>query len=1465
MPGRWVGGRGSQACPLKDQFFEGKTIDDERNDQGTVLVRVKRIYSPGEKGRFLLGDYVAASDKAHRDWASSKMGRPSTIDGSYHLCRAGPEKCTASNQHDIVVHVGQWRLWKEDELMAGGPDHFPREARNLVQAYFKKHDLKAGKGTEEDLPWPGTGRQGVLKIGRDPSDVPKAKGGETGKGEKENPKGDSKREKVAQLKEQLRELKKELRADEQKGKATSGGEKRKRDDSAKKDGSKKKKKKKTPFDEGGLGQESVDWGTDGEPMDEESEESEDSEGSDPTTSPEKDRKKKVKKRSKSKKKKGSRKTKKKDGKRSRRGSKAKRRDSQKSEQDKGPFGVGETRRLPKVGSEESSDDESSGDSERSFRKAPSGLTLHLRLQRYAQRFPGRLATRLLQKMERETRFEGAMVDLTGKRKVQVKACAVTYHLTILSPKLRDRWNLRSQREMRVLAEILDQLAVGRGSTAADIVAQRLKAPEQSIQDSNSWRKAKFLELVAEESTMADRGEENMMYREVELEEKYRTRPTYYPQKWEEYPQTKGKEGKGSGKQKGRGKGKPRTPAMEAAENKPKDGSGTCTELLPISLKALEGHKSWSTADGAWLSFICLVLNYQFCGGRTSKKFMVHANELNQKQMTMVVEHLLPAIGRLCGDEKKVPSPQEVMRDLTKKGHNYDGTSYVVMEEIDPDRVIACWPSPTEAAVAPLEEFLEGRTLELVKKPMETILPREEWPEKLPKSYVRASDEAWAKPVAEGYRRNLFQACPREEVLKDHHGNLVVNGAGAVEKIKGGVSQQRFISIFCPLNAISAKIEGDEATLPYVGQVHLLDVPSECEVVIDSEDMASAFNLFKMPEGWRGLFVYERQVPAHCLGLPGDAPTFVSLRIVPMGWLSAVGLVQAAIRHLAFSIAKLPGSSEVLKWQQLPKGDRLLLYLDSVDQLRIVSKVALRLVEGETSEEHRRFKEACESKGLPTNASKTLSGALEGSLQGGELRSRDGVFMLQGDKMRFNVAMCLAMLAKKEWTHAEAAGMVGRLVFATAFRRCMLATMCQLFTRVHGGARPSEPTQETRDELTMMMALMPLAFTNVKAPIYQKLSATDASPTGGGSCVAVQLKRGMGVPNPQILLCFTCRTEMGELIGAGEEFECPLGCGSRFCSLQCYLTHKEEWKSNGLEKHQEVRQARQRRQDLLPGAPIPQLPMVWEGGSRTGSKTWSPNGSVFQLLLWWLQEIFEGLNWPDCPHSTWGDYQPYFDDDGVIRYPTEEEAEYPLGLCQAYAQGLKAGLVAKGVWPNEQAFRQGQIAKQLEKYSRFEDPDLLQKVAARILDLEATLIEGQEDAAFAAMLRHGHYRGTDIRYAVEHNAQRELAPYPAYRWLWRETMSYKRKQDAHINELETQALVAHIRRLLKEPCVFKVKLMVIVDSQVLFYAVGKGRSPSLRLNRLLRRLAALALAGDLYVFPVWTLSAWNYANNPSRRV
>ena len=420
------------------------------------------------------------------------------------------------------------------------------------------------------MPWGGKKTPGGLHIG---GTTPKGRAAP----EHEKPKGSiekallaegRRRKAITQLEKQLESLKKNVKDDE-----TPAPKRRKKAVKEKKGkhgneeeaegpfaaGGRKKKKEKEPDSSP-----SPDWGGDDDSAEEESspgdtsgdgsEEEDDPDDHDPGGREkgkghgDGDKKKKAHREKKNKKKR--KKEKKKKKKKHRKG---------RLERDKGPFGVGETRRVLKdePTSDEDGSDGSDGSSQ-SFRKAPSGLTLHLRLQRYAMKHPGRLASRLLQKMERATRFGGARRKAGAGTKVV--PCAVNFYLAIMTPSLKDKWTPRTQRELRIWTEILDCLAAKDFAVAADIAAQRVKALEQSVQDGNQWRKAMFLELVdSEEVTLADKGEANMMQKELELEDKLKGKGAWNPPTWDK----KGKGGKdGKGKDH---KGKKETPAGEAAK------------------------------------------------------------------------------------------------------------------------------------------------------------------------------------------------------------------------------------------------------------------------------------------------------------------------------------------------------------------------------------------------------------------------------------------------------------------------------------------------------------------------------------------------------------------------------------------------------------------------------------------------------------------------------------------------------------------------------------------------------------------------------------------------------------------------------------------------------------------------------------------------------------------------------------
>ena len=296
-----------------------------------------------------------------------------------------------------------------------------------------------------------------------------------------------------------------------------------------------------------------------------------------------------------------------------------------------------------------------------------------------------------------------------------------------------------------------------------------------------------------------------------------------------------------------------------------------------------------------------------------------------------------------------------------------------------------WPRPSHLA-------LMRRSVGVLSGAFNTALclkPVSEWPTHPPKGVVMASDGEWYKLAVAGIERGLFAIIDERDIMRDMDGALILNGAMGVKKLKehadGTVTQlQRFITNLVPTNSYLRRLRGDSGLLPPVGRLGLIQLEADETLEIDSEDMVSAFNLFRMPVPWRGAFTYAKQVPASvCPGGDPNTMVYFAITTVPLGWVGAVDIIQHVARNIVFKLARVPSTTEVRPRGLFPDhGPYSLVCMGGID---IVSRVrqagtrrdgtsATRCGEKGLAE---RLQEVCAEMGLPLHAGKRLVGAASG--------------------------------------------------------------------------------------------------------------------------------------------------------------------------------------------------------------------------------------------------------------------------------------------------------------------------------------------------------------------------------------------------------------------------------------------------------------------------------------------------------
>ena len=101
--------------------------------------------------------------------------------------------------------------------------------------------------------------------------------------------------------------------------------------------------------------------------------------------------------------------------------------------------------------------------------------------------------------------------------------------------------------------------------------------------------------------------------------------------------------------------------------------------------------------------------------------------------------------------------------------------------------------------------------------------------------------------------------------------------------------------------------------------------------------------------------------------------------------------------------------------------------------------------------------------------------------------------------------------------------------------------------------------------------------------------------------------------------------------------------------------------------------------------------------------------------------------------------------------------------------------------------------------------------------------------------------------------------------WCRPICYLHPHSHHINIQELNAVLDELSRRTQMEHERSSRYVNVIDSRVALGALGKGRSSSVALNSVLRRISVLSLACDVGVRGVWVASASNPSDDPSRAV
>eukprot|EP00438_Fugacium_kawagutii_P023755 Skav215449 [mRNA] locus=scaffold2193:99355:102374:- [translate_table: standard] len=274
---------------------------------------------------------------------------------------------------------------------------------------------------------------------------------------------------------------------------------------------------------------------------------------------------------------------------------------------------------------------------------------------------------------------------------------------------------------------------------------------------------------------------------------------------------------------------------------------------------------------------------------------------------------------LCHGHETVPCDLATIEELKKKRLNYHGEEVGTCHRLTLRQILPALPPKGHGASIDAVDYLSTYSRYLLENPHVSVLPDDGRP--LPKlTGIIHADANEMKLIAAELTDRGVCGWTRLEDVATYRGQRILNGLFGVEKpskLSSGEPILRLIMNLVASNSILRQFAGATGDLPSITAWLSTVVSDTEELQFWQSDMCNAFYLFHIPDCWQPYLCFNHIEERLNHETQRVEPMALSCRVLPMGWLSSVSIMQEISERILLTRGVDP-EAQLTRTKPLPR-------------------------------------------------------------------------------------------------------------------------------------------------------------------------------------------------------------------------------------------------------------------------------------------------------------------------------------------------------------------------------------------------------------------------------------------------------------------------------------------------------------------------------------------------------------------